>query len=405
MNLKLVGNANNKKAKQGAHSSGRASTAVAEKKRGGRKGRVFLTVLLCAVLMVGCAAAAYFIWERPPEHAPNGVTTPEPTPTEKAESGVPTPTPAPENAHDGDVYTFVVAGKDEVGANTDTIILGSMNVREHTVDAVSIPRDTLVNTPGSVKKINALYGYSLNAGEDGVTGLKDGIRDLVGFDVDFYAVINIQAFEKLVDTIGGVYYDVPIDMYYDDPTQNLHIAIPKGYQKLDGANALHVVRFRMGNGGSGYPNGDIGRIATQQDFLKSVAVQFIEAGSIQNLAAAADIFAENVKTDLTAANISYFARQLLLCSGDNISFHTLPGNYEDSIGGFSYVSLDLPAWLEMVNEYISPWSEDITEENVNILTHEKGVFRSTTGVVEGGEGSFLTVEQYSAAVKAEQESE
>ncbi len=388
--LKLFGNT-------GGHAP--ASRAVRAGKRPRRALRAALISLGCVLAVLTVSAAAYFMWEKPPAHAPTA--TPAPTASPSGKDPGPTSTPAAKNTHNDKVYTFLAVGTDQVGANTDTILVGALDTGEHSLNVISIPRDTLVNTPNSVKKVNALYAYDLNGGGDGITGLKAGIRDLLGFDVDCYAVVDIAAFEELVDAIGGVYFDVPIDMYYDDPTQNLHIAIPKGEQWLNGENALYTVRFRVGNGGSGYPNGDIGRIATQQSFLKSAAAQFIKAGAVKNLSAAADIFTRRVKTDLTAANISFFARELLLCRSEDVVFHTLPGNYEDSIGGFSYVSLYLDQWLELVNDCLSPWSEPITREDVNILVHENGRFISTTGSVEGGEDSFLTYSQYVSSLEKE----
>lgn len=362
------------------------------RRKKGRGLKIILGVLTVLVL----AVAAYSIWERPPEQHSAGlnvVTTPAAPPSAAPEQ--PQATPAPDSGRNEDAYTFLVVGTDKVGANTDTIMVGRLDAAAHTINVVSIPRDTLVNTPHSVKKVNALYAYNLNDGGNGIDGLKEGVADLLGFPVDFYAVVNLTAFEKMVDAVGGVYYDVPVDMFYEDDVQGLSIAIPAGYQWLSGENALKVVRFR-----AGYASADIGRIGTQQDFLLSVAKQMLTLGNIPNLPALISIVEEYVKTDLSAEQLSFLARQFLSCKSDSISFQTMPGNYNDSIGGFSYVSLDLPAWLQMVNESLNPWRESVTEQNVNILTHENGVFHSTSGEVEGGEGSFLTVEQYKASMNS-----
>ena len=125
-----------------------------------------------------------------------------------------------------------------------------------------------------------------------------------------------------MDAIGGVDYNVPVNMNYYDPTQDLYINIAAGEQHLTGEEALKVVRFR-----SGYASADIGRIGTQQDFLKSVASQMLTLGNIPNLPTFIDIFEEYVETNMTTANLAYFARQFLMCKSEDINFHTLPGKH------------------------------------------------------------------------------
>ena len=88
--------------------------------------------------------------------------------------------------------------------------------------------------------------------------------------MDYTVCVDLQGFVALVDAIDGVPFDVPIDMNYEDPYQDLYIHIPKGYQTLSGTNALKVVRFR-----EGYASQDIGRMETQQKFLKAVAKKML----------------------------------------------------------------------------------------------------------------------------------
>ncbi|MEG1790506.1 MAG: LCP family protein [Oscillospiraceae bacterium] len=353
-----------------------------------KKHKALRVVTAIACVLVLCVGA-YMLWEKPPE-----TSKPEVPDIENQESG--------SGRKDG-VYTLLVVGRDKSGANTDTLLVGRMDTVLHTLNVVSIPRDTLVNTPGNVKKVNTLFAFDLNNGGNGVDGLVSGIKDLVGFTVDCYAVVDLTAFEKLVDTIGGVRYNVPFDMDYDDPDQNLHIHFKAGEQLLNGEDALRVVRFRKGNPGSGYTGngGDISRIERQQGFLSAVAKQTLTAGNIANLGKLTDIFIEYVDTDLTAANLSFFAREFLLCKPENVSFHTLPGNYGDSVGGFSYVSIFVDEWLTMVNDCLNPLNAAITVDDVDILTRDaSGALWATGGKIAGGVDSFLTMEEYLASIGA-----
>jgi len=292
-----------------------------------------------------------------PSNAPV-LETPEPT-----SSPEPTPTPAPTGRIDN-CYTFMIAAYDQLGANTDTILVGRLDVDGGKLDVVNIPRDTLVNVSWGVKKLNTVLANEGNDPEK----LVEHLKGILGFEVDCYAIVDVKAVEKLVDCIGGVFYTVPRNMDYDDPSQNLSIHIPAGYQWLNGENAVKVLRYRVGNNDSGYANGDLGRIATQQDFLMSIAEQMLKLGNIPNLDKAIEIFREHVDTDMSVNNIAFFLREFLLLDKSNISFSTLPGEGIGIRGG-SYYEILTDEWLAMVNEKLNPYYDTVTRENVDILDY------------------------------------
>lgn len=367
-------------------------TAGEKGRRAAKRGSKAAIVVCVILVLVFGAVAAYMIWEKPPERQGGGLVDPTaPSVSPDGDVGVspsvqPTEDPdagAPASLNEN-MYTFLVVGLDKVGYNTDTMMIGRMDTKTHEINVVSIPRDTMVNVSWSVKKVNTLYAAGINSGGNGIDRLMDGLKDILGFQIDCYAVVDLNAFVQLVDAIGGVDYNVPVDMNYYDPTQDLYISIPAGEQHLDGEEALKVVRFR-----SGYATADIGRIGTQQDFLMSVASQMLTLGNIPNLPTFIDIFVNNVDTNLSAENIAFFARQFLQCKSEDIHFYTLPGNYGDSVKGLSYVSINIQEWLQMVNDYLNPYDKDVTEANVNILVHSyTSGFYSTTGYIAGGADSF-----------------
>ena len=390
--MKLNGNSHDR-----ARTNPPAERETERRPKGRSKAGKAAAIAVCVVLILAFGAVAWYIgWEKPPEREGGGLVDPtyestKPVSTQSPEasaepSAEPTQDPnegAPATLNEN-MYTFLVVGVDQVGGNTDTMMVGRIDTENHTIDVVSLPRDTLMNVSWSVKKINTLYSADINSGGNGIDGLLDGLKDILGFGIDCYAVVDLEAFVELVDAIGGVDYNVPVNMNYYDPTQDLYINIPAGEQHLTGEEALKVVRFR-----SGYASADIGRIGTQQDFLKSVASQMLTLGNIPNLPTFIDIFEEYVETNMSTANLAYFARQFLMCKSENINFHTLPGNYGDSIKYLSYVSIYIDEWLEMVNSCLNPYDEPVTEANVNILTHSSSTgFYSTTGYVAGGVDSF-----------------
>ena len=373
----------------------------------GKAGRT-AAIAVCVVLVLAFAAVAgYLAWEKPVDRAGGGLVDPTAESVPPKASEAPDAKPSVEPTQDPNegapaslnenMYTFLVVGLDQVSNSTDTIMVGRIDTETHKIDVVSIPRDTMVNVSWGTKRVNTYYSSDLVSGGNGIDGLMKGIRDLVGFDIDCYAVVDLEAFVELVDAIGGVDYDVPIDMYYYDPSQGLNISIPAGMQHLDGETAVKVVRFR-----SGYPTADIGRIGTQQDFFMSVASQMLTLGNIPNLPTFIDIFEKYVTTNLSAANISFFARQFLMCKSEDISFHTAPGNGGDSVKGNSYYALYVDEWLEMVNECLNPYDQPVTTANVNILTHSySSGFYSTTGVIAGGADSFAANPSWSASTSSD----
>ena len=373
-----------------------------------RRGRKALVIIGIILLVLAALVAAYAIWERPPQLAPTPTAPPAstaaPNPAPENGAGV-QPTQAPEAAvdfpdievdplvtdRDSDKYTIMLVGRDFASNSTDTIMIVRLDTKTHDIDCVSIPRDTLINIgwAGTPKKINAVYPGYQNSGMDPVEGLKGQLRNLLGFDVDCYVVVHLQAVADVVDAIGGVWFDVPQDMYYVDYVQDLYIDIKAGYQLLDGYNALRLCRFR-----DGYAGGDIQRIEVQHAFLKAMASQVLSAGSIPHLGELIQIMLWNVDTDLTAANIAWFARQFLACKMENIEFHTMPWTTACLINGVSYVSVDQDAWLDMVNSCLNPYKDPVTTSNVNLLMSngDGSNVWSTTGATAGGPESFYCMD-------------
>ena len=184
---------------------------------------------------------------------------------------------------------------------TDTIIVASYNPQTQKAVLLSIPRDTFVGTSkqraNSYDKINAIYQVK------GAEGVLEKVNNLTGLNLKKYIVVSNNALVELVDEIGGVEFDVPMDMNYDSKRQNLHIHLKKGLQKLDGEQAEWLVRFRKNNNGTTYSpeygNDDYGRMKTQRDFLKAVAKQTLQAKNITKVGALIDIVKKNVKTNIT----------------------------------------------------------------------------------------------------------
>lgn len=135
-------------------------------------------------------------------------------------------------------YTVLLCGTDDGNGGSDTIMLAAVDTENKEINVLSIPRDTLVNEDWTVKKINSAY----NRG--GIDAVQEQVEKIVGFPVDFYVAVDLNGFIELVNAIDGIDFEVPINMNYDDPAQNLHIHFSAGQQHLDG---------RGGYGGGALP--------------------------------------------------------------------------------------------------------------------------------------------------------
>lgn len=278
-------------------------------------------------------------------------------------------------------YTFLIAGKDRAAGLTDTVLVGMMDTKAHTLRFVSIPRDTAVNISWSPKKINQYYPAAENQGRDGVTALVEGVEKIIGYRVDCYAIFDVEVFVELVDTMGGVWFDVPIDMNYDDPDQELWIHVNQGYQLLNGTDAMGVFRYRKT-----YVNGDIGRLDVQHNLLKAIASQMLTLGNIPNVRKLVRIYERDVITNLSTGNVMFFLKEFLKLSDENIVFDTIPANYGGEVHGMSYVIIYLNQWLDYLNAYLNPFNEPITTSNLDIIyADNNGNLTSTTGAIRGND--------------------
>ena len=257
-------------------------------------------------------------------------------------------------------------------------------------NVMSIPRDTMVNVNWDVKKINSVYNMN-GGGEKGIKALYKEISQLVGFEPDYQVVLEWDAVGEIVDAMGGVYYDVPRNMNYDDPYQDLHIHQTKGYRKLSGSDVMQVLRYRHDNDMRyGYPDGDLGRIKTQQTLLKAMIEQLLQLKNVTKIGDFARAVKNNVTSDLTFEEMLWFGSQAVMggLTIDSVNFVTMPNTgkmvYSRSIGGMlSYVVPNAQELLDLVNNELSPFVETFTMRDLDIMSvNSDGSVSSSTGHVE-----------------------
>ena len=235
-----------------------------------------------------------------------------------------------EKLKDLDEFKVLILGvsEDISAALTDTIMVASYNPRTQKAVLLSIPRDTYVGnnrySANSYDKINALYQVG------GAEKTLEAVNKITGLDIKHYVVISNNALVDLVDEIGGVQFNVPIDMNYDSKKQGLHIHLKKGEQTLTGEQAEWLVRFRHNNDGSSYPSeygdNDYGRMKTQREFIKAVAKQTLQFKNITKIGGLIDVVKKNVKTNITDWNtIKDYIPYAVEFDMNNLQTEALPG--------------------------------------------------------------------------------
>lgn len=253
---------------------------------------------------------------------------------------------------------FLIAGVDKDESLTDVIMVGSFDAVTKKINILSIPRDTYIvleqeevkklksrSVPSSgVMKINSVNVY---AGKKyGMPFLENEIEEILGIKIKYYVKINLDGFKSVVDTIGGVEFEVQDRLYYDDPTQNLHINLYPGVQVLNGKKAEGLVRFRHG-----YATQDIQRMNVQQEFLKQFAKQLMKKETIKsNITGLVSDFLKYVDTDFGIGDIAKYAKYANGINGDSINTSTLPGEAK-TIDGISYFIHDKYETSKIVQEF------------------------------------------------------
>ena len=178
-----------------------------------------------------------------------------------------------------------------------------------------------------------------------------------GTPIDFYVQMNLDGFVNIVDAIGGVDVYVQEDMHYDDPLQDLHIHINKGYQHLDGKDAEGFIRFRYG-----YYAADIARIDAQKIFMTAFIKKVLSLEGIMNLSDLIKEVSANLTTNLSFSDALYFATNALDIDLSKVVMLTMPGSAK-TLNGISYYSIDKATMMEYVNTYLNKYEQPLSEEH------------------------------------------
>jgi len=308
----------------------------------------------------------------------------------------------PEKAKNMPDFYCLLMGKSQ--NMTDTIIVAKYSPNTGNAALLSIPRDSFVGknkkAATASDKINSKYQISPQK-------TLDAVNDLTGLNIKYYVTIDTAALRHLVDAIGGVTFNVPINMDYDDSSQDLYIHLKAGEQLLNGEQAEWVVRFRHNNNGTSYPvsygDNDLGRMRTQREFIMEVAKQTLKIENITKINEILKIAEEEVETNIDWNTMSNYIPALMNFKPENIRTETLPGVPEYCNGVAVYLVNETKS-KELVNELFLT-DEGNTSENGEMNTNEvnTGKVEEKTFKVEilNGTGSSTKLQKAIEQLKAQ----
>jgi len=290
-------------------------------------------------------------------------------------------------------------------------MVASYNPNTQKATLLSIPRDTYTGKNSAkataYEKINALYGRKNRPDET-----LEAVNEITGLDIKYYAVVKTEALIELVDAIGGVTFNVPIDMKYDDPTQDLHIDLKAGEQLLDGDKAEQLVRFRHGNWDhktrtyptypAEYGDNDLGRMRTKREFIMQVIKQTAKVENIFKIGEILDVAKNNLITNIDFDVAKDYIPYIVEFDTANILTSTLPGAVPDlsqtnNVSIFVYNKKETKALVQELFLDRDKTEEDLEEEG-NLITKKSEIKIE----VLNGSGDKENLDDVVKKLKAEQ---
>ncbi len=324
--------------------------------------------MVLAVVLITVVAAFVFLY-RPfqtgPEQPPFSTDMPDDTGDDTANEGSSSDPSSGETVGQyipkKEVYNVLLIGHDRAATLADVIMLVNYDVPNGKVSIMQLPRDTYFEGDADVPQLNVQFSTyynraktagKSNAAQIAADELASVLERNLCIKIHYTAVLNLNGFVEIVDALGGVRIDVPYDMEYEDPDQNLVINIKKGLQTLNGAQAEGFVRFR-----EDYEQADIGRVNAQKLFMTA----FIE--TVKNELSTADLskmtqivtaVLNNLTTDIPAADAVYFLKNALSIDFSSFVMMTVPCDYA---GG---LVINRAETLRVINQYFNIYNTEIS---------------------------------------------
>lgn len=252
-------------------------------------------------------------------------------------------------AVEGGKINVLLMTTDIDGLRTDSIMFVSYDTETSEANIMSIPRDTRIYVGNRYQKINAAHAYYKDGKMGGAPATCEAVTRVTGIPINYYVDFTLDAVAHVVNELGPVDFEIPdlygdgVGMVYDDPIQSLHINLPPGkygsgsdcdYPGLTGQQAVWLMRYRHGNQGtkgeSGYPEGDLGRVQMQQQFIKALIDQKLDASVILKIPSIFKTVSSEMTTNFTVGDVIKYSKYLTNFSSDKMHTYELPGRFDSA---------------------------------------------------------------------------
>ena len=312
----------------------RPSQTRSEKRR--RKYRKILGGIISVLLFLIAVTVGGFYYLLHADFVPSAVSEEEPAIEEYMVAPI----------NKVNIMVLGVDRRNEDVGRSDTLFIVTADPDTKQLSMLSVPRDTRVLIPGyGYDKIN--HAYSLG----GHKLTEKSVERLLNMPIDHYVLIDFKAFYKIIDALGGVDIYVDKRMYYEDPWDDdggLVIDIQPGLQHMDGETAIQYVRYRDSEG-------DIGRVARQQKFLKAVMDRVASPSILTRIPTLIYEISSAVETDLSMSQMFSLAAMFKEAKDNGMRAYMVPGT---------------PADIDKVNY----WVPDVEQLREN-MAKQMGVLR------------------------------
>lgn len=243
---------------------------------------------------------------------------------------------------------FLLLVGDKSSGNTDVMLVANYNPTTNQISVVTIPRDTKVKVKHSnVPKINSAYAAG-GRDHEGAMYASEIVSNLTGISINYYVHIDISCIKGITDMLGGVNFDVPANLRYNDPEQDLYIDLDKGYQHLDGDKVEQLLRFRkpatklysaqeLKELKEFYDGSDIKRTEMQVKFIKAFISQKLNIQNFPKFNSVINYAFQNIVTNMTLTDALKLTTGVINIKADTFNSFRLDGEDKLISGGWYYV--------------------------------------------------------------------
>ncbi len=290
-------------------------------------------------------------------------------------------------------YNVLLLGEDESGKLDDVIMIVSCDTKSKKINVLQIPRDTYAEyTLSSYRKINAASDVL-----DGSENLSVFLTETLGIPIDGCISIDIDIIAETVDVLGGVEIDVPMDMMYKDPYQDLTIEIKKGKQILSGDKAEQFVRYR-----EGYIRGDLGRLDAQKLFMTAFLKKIAEKNDIVTLVQIASTIMPKTESNISLKESIDLIGKMGIPDISNINFMTLPGgDIRGGSGAWYYIMNRKSAYKIIKEHFNNDLSEADFDKNRKFTSTVREGFNDIYDAQNGFEPQIFSADEISGELEIE----